>query len=65
MVRALHSHAIMARGPDGTGQRAVANGGIPIETIVADLKNRHGLTIAMRRREVQPFELETTRSGNS
>jgi V8-like Glu-specific endopeptidase len=64
MVRALHSHAIMAPGPDGTGQRAVANGGIPIETIVADLRNRHGLTIAMRRREVQPFELETTRPGN-
>jgi V8-like Glu-specific endopeptidase len=64
MVRALHSHAIMAPGPDGTSQKAVANGGIPIEAIVADLRNRHGLTIAMRRREVQPFELETTRPGN-
>jgi len=64
MVRAMHSHGIMAPGPDGTGQRAVANGGIPIETIVADLRNRHDLTIAMRRQEVQPFELETTRPGN-
>jgi len=62
IVRALHSYAIMR--PDGTGQRVVANGGIPIETIVADLKDRHGLTIAMRRPEVQPFELETTRPGD-
>jgi V8-like Glu-specific endopeptidase len=64
MVRALHSHAIMAPGPDGTGQRAVANGGIPIEAVVADLRKRHGLTIAMRRQEVQPFEVETTRPRN-
>lgn len=64
MVRALHSHAIMAPKPDGAGQRAVANGGIPIETILADLRNRHGLTIAMRRQEEKPFELETARPGH-
>jgi hypothetical protein len=42
----------------------VANGGIPIEAVVADLRKRHGLTIAMRRQEVQPFEVETTRPRN-
>jgi V8-like Glu-specific endopeptidase len=63
-VRALHSHAIMAPELDGTGQRAAANGGIPIEAIIADLGNRHGLRIAMRHRGVETFELETTRSRN-
>lgn len=64
MVRALHSHAIMAPRPDGTGKRAVANGGIPVEAIVADLRKRHGLTIAMRSQEAEPFALETARPGN-
>jgi endonuclease G, mitochondrial len=59
MVRALHSHAIMTTGVDGTSQRALANAGIPIEAIIADLRNQHRLTISMRR-EVQPFELDTT-----
>jgi endonuclease G len=64
IVRALHSHAIKAPGPAGTGQRTVANGGIAIETIVADLRNRHDLTIEMRDQAVESFELETTRPGN-
>jgi V8-like Glu-specific endopeptidase len=62
IVRALHSHAVMAPKPDGIGQQAVANGGIPIEAIVADLM-KHGLPIEMRLQEVESFELET-RSGN-
>jgi V8-like Glu-specific endopeptidase len=64
IVRALHSHAIMAPGPDGTGRLAAANGGIPIEAIIADLGSRHGLRIVMRRRAVATFELETARSRN-
>jgi V8-like Glu-specific endopeptidase len=64
MVRALHSHAITVPGPDGAARRAVANGGIPIEAIVADLRKRHDLTIVMRRPAAEPIELETTRPGN-
>lgn len=64
MVRALHSHAIMTPRPDGFGQRAAANGGIPIEAIVADLKDRYRLTISMRREEAEPFALEPKRPGN-